>query len=70
MHSFDICVPTFLLNSKYISRIIKRSYKYDLAFKGDHLGEFGQIINFLFFAQKVSSGMGALRPKLLDGYRH
>ena len=29
-----------------------------------------KIIKFLFFAQKVSSGMGALRPKFLGGYRH
>ena len=26
-----------------------------------------KIIKFLFFAQKVSSGMGALRPKFLGG---
>ena len=29
-----------------------------------------KIINFLFCAQKVSSGMGSLRPKFLEGYRH
>ena len=27
-----------------------------------------KIINFLFFAQKVSSGMWALRPKFLGGF--
>ena len=27
-----------------------------------------KIIKFLFFVQKVSSGMGALRPKFLGGY--
>ena len=27
-----------------------------------------RMINFLFFAQKVSSGSGALRPKFLGGY--
>ena len=26
-----------------------------------------KVIKFLFFAQKVSSGMGALRPKFLGG---
>ena len=26
-----------------------------------------KIVKFLFFAQKVSSGMGALRPKFLGG---
>ena len=29
-----------------------------------------KIINFLFFAQKVSLGMGSLRPKCFEGYRH
>ena len=29
-----------------------------------------KIIDFLFFAQKVSSGMGSLRPKFLEGHRH
>ena len=35
--------------------------------KGVRLGKMVKIIKFLFFAQKVSSGMGALRPKFLGG---
>ena len=29
-----------------------------------------KILNFLFFAQKVSSGMVSLRAEFLEGYRH
>ena len=35
--------------------------------KGIRLGKMIKIIKFLFFAQKVPSGMGALRPKFLGG---
>ena len=37
------------------------------SFKGIRLGKIVKMIKFLFFAQKVSSGMGALRPKFLGG---
>ena len=37
------------------------------AVKGIRLGKMVKMIKFLFFAQKVSSGMGALRPKFLGG---
>ena len=37
------------------------------AFKGVISAKMVKIIKFLFFAQKVSSGMGALRPKFLGG---
>ena len=36
-------------------------------FKGVISAKMVKIIKFLFFAQKVSSGMGALRPKFLGG---
>ena len=36
-------------------------------FKGVISAKKVKIIKFLFFAQKVSSGMGALRPKFLGG---
>ena len=36
-------------------------------FKGVVWAKMAKIIKFLFFAQKVSSGMGALRPKFLGG---
>ena len=38
--------------------------------KGIRLDKMVKIIKFLFFARKVSSGMGALRPKFLGGWRH
>ena len=36
-------------------------------FKGVISAKMVKIIKFLFFAQKASSGMGALRPKFLGG---
>ena len=36
-------------------------------FKGIVQAKMVKIVKFLFFAQKVSSGMGALRPKFLGG---
>ena len=36
-------------------------------FKGVISAKMVKIIKFLFIAQKVSSGMGALRPKFLGG---
>ena len=33
----------------------------------NRLGKMVKIIKFLFFAQKVSSGMGVLRPKIFRG---
>ena len=36
-------------------------------FKGIVQAKMVKIIKFLFFAQKVSSGMGALRPNFLGG---
>ena len=38
-----------------------------IAVKGVISAKMVKIIKFLFFAQKVSSGMGALRPKFLGG---
>ena len=38
-----------------------------ILFKGIVQAKMVKIIKFLFFAQKVSSGMGALRPKFLGG---
>ena len=45
---------------------IRMSTAYD-SFKGVISAKMVKIIKFLFFAQKVSSGMGALRPKFLGG---
>ena len=36
-------------------------------FEGIVQAKMVKIVKFLFFAQKVSSGMGALRPKFLGG---
>ena len=39
----------------------------DFVLKGVISAKMVKMIKFLFFAQKVSSGMGALRPKFLGG---
>ena len=39
----------------------------DIPIKGIVQAKMVKIIQFLLFAQKVSSGMGALRPKFLGG---
>ena len=44
-----------------------RAEKSFQAFKGIVQAKMVKMIKFLFFAQKVSSGMGALRPKFLGG---
>ena len=46
---------------------IKNSLGLVTSIKGIRLGKMVKMIKFLFFAQKVSSGMGALRPKFLGG---
>ena len=48
----------------------KSELKDQIRVKGVISAKMVKIIKFLFFAQKVSSGMGALRPKFLGGYRH
>ena len=48
----------------FMPQIWKISYH---EFKGVISAKMVKIIKFLFFAQKVSSGMGALRPKFLGG---
>ena len=48
-----------------LSRIPKLFFSYQL--KGFISAKMVKIIKFLFFAQKVSSGMGALRSKFLGG---
>ena len=44
------------------------SFTYCIIFKGVISAKMVKIIKFLFFAQKVSSGMGALRPKFLGSF--
>ena len=44
---------------------IVQSFSYYI--KGVISAKMVKIIKFLFFAQKVSSGMGAMRPKFLEG---
>ena len=58
------------LNIVFIVLFFITNWSVDITFKGVRLGKMVKIIKFMFFAQKVSSGMGALRPKFLGGYRH
>ena len=54
------CIYTLYLNTffnLYLIAVFKRVISAKMI----------KIIKFLFFAQKVSSGMGALRPKFLGG---
>ena len=43
------------------------TYCVKISVKGIVQAKMVKIIKFQFFAQKVSSGMGALRPKFLGG---
>ena len=47
--------------------IIEKTLLATWGLKGIRLGKMVKMTKFLFFAQKVSSGMGALRPKFLGG---
>ena len=49
----------------YIWMYVYKYMIYIYVFKGVISAKMVKIIKFLFFAQKVSSGIGALRPKFL-----
>ena len=52
----------------YLEKKYKNGYQFCWqAIKGIVQAKMVKIIKFLFFAQKVFSGMGALRPKFLGG---
>ena len=63
-------LPTAITNqnlSRNRKKKKKKKKKKSRSVKGVISAKMVKIIKFLFFAQKVSSGMGALRPKFLGG---
>ena len=63
--SLDMVFLYFLM--RILLYVMGALFKTSTFFTGIRLGKMVKIIKFLFFAQKVSSGMGALRPRFLGG---